>query len=506
MAIGVAYRPRNPETTVLYQVVAEQLETFLARQQERDRPVPRFVEKEFRAFLDCGILARGFLRLHCPDCGRDRLLPFSCKARVWCPSCGGRRMSDTAAHLVDRVFPIVPVRQWVLSLAFALRYRMAYERRLTSDVLNVFIRVLFGELRRRAQQLLGLGSSKCGAVTFVQRFGDALNSNVHFHSMVIDGVYAAGASGHPEFHQLPAPEENDVLHLTALVNERVRSLLERRGLGSEADPQQADPLSQDDPGIAALLASSVGSRIGVGRNAGHGVVRMGDQIDPDSMDAFQGPRCAMVSGFSVHANICVDEGRDRMRLERLLRYAARPALATDRLSVLSDGRLHYRLKRPWRDGTTTVVFERQDFIAKLAVLVPAPRAHLTRYHGVLGPAAAWRSLIVPAFNDNSGATEEKPQLAAERSTVSPAEPEPHTRSSVRDRNYTWAELMRRVFLVDALQCEHCGGRMKILAAIRPPTATVRILECLGLPSRAPPLPTTIARWTPSDRRSLDRAG
>ena len=116
--------------------------------------------------------------------------------------------------------------------------------------------------------------------------------------------------------------------------------------------------------MAALLASSVGRRIAVGRNAGHGVVRMGDQIDPDSMDAFEGPRCAMVSGFSVHANICV-EARDRLRLERLMRYAARPAVATQRVTVLPDGRLHYRLKRPWRDGTTAVVFERQDFIAKL---------------------------------------------------------------------------------------------------------------------------------------------
>ncbi len=62
---------------------------------------------------------------------------------------------------------------------------------------------LFGELRRRAERLLNLRSTQCGAVTFVQRFGDALNANVHFHSMVIDGVYAAGTSGRPEFHQLP---------------------------------------------------------------------------------------------------------------------------------------------------------------------------------------------------------------------------------------------------------------------------------------------------------------
>ncbi len=176
-------------------------------------------------------------------------------------------MVDTATHVVDRVFPIVPVRQWVLSLPFALRYRMAYDRSLTSDVLNVFIRALFGDLRRRAEQLLSLRSSQCGAVTFVQRFGDALNANVHFHSMVIDGVYAPGANGRPRFHQLPAPEDQEVLHLTALVNQRVRSLLVRRGLGTAAEPQQADPLAQDDPGIAALLASSVGSRIAVGSNA-----------------------------------------------------------------------------------------------------------------------------------------------------------------------------------------------------------------------------------------------
>ena len=399
-------------------------------------------------------------------------------------------MADTAAHLVDRVVPIVPVRQWVLSLPFALRYRMACDRRLTSDVLNVFIRALFGELRRHAKQLLGLGSSQCGAVTFVQRFGDALNANVHFHCMVLDGVYAAGASGRPEFHQLPAPEDPDILHLTALVNQRVRSLLERRGLGSEADPQQADPLSQDDPGMAALLASSIRRRVAVGRNAGHGVVRMGDQIDPDSLDAFQGSRCAMVSGFGVHANISV-EARDRRRLERLMRYAARPAVATDRLSELSDGRLHYRLKRPWRDRTTAVILERHDFIAKLAILVPAPRAHLTRYHGVFGPAAAWRSLIVSSGNDHSRETDLKSRPSSQTSSVPPAaEDESHTAPAVRDRNYTWAELMRRVFLLDVLECEHCGGRMKILAALCPPMATVRILECLGLPSRAPPLAPT----------------
>src|SRR2546425_3025823 len=136
------YIPRKPDETVVYGVVAEQLETFLARQQARERPVPRFVEREFRDYLTCGFAEHGFLRLHCDTCGHDRILPFSCKHRGWCPSCGGRRMADAAAHLVDRVLPRVPVRQWVLSLPFKLRYRMAYDAKLLADIFNIFLRAV----------------------------------------------------------------------------------------------------------------------------------------------------------------------------------------------------------------------------------------------------------------------------------------------------------------------------------------------------------------------------
>ena len=101
----------RPEDTVLYRVLAGGLETFLARAAQRDRPVPRFVARELRRFLEGGIPAHGFVRVHCDDCGRDRLVAFSCKGRGGCPSCGGSRMADTAAHLVDRVLPHVPVRQ-----------------------------------------------------------------------------------------------------------------------------------------------------------------------------------------------------------------------------------------------------------------------------------------------------------------------------------------------------------------------------------------------------------
>jgi hypothetical protein len=118
---------------------------------------------------------------------------------------------------VERVFPWVPVRQWVLSLPFKLRYRMAYDSKLLADILNIFVRAVFGELRRRARESLGFKQSKCGAVTFVQRFGSAVNLHVHFHAIVLDGVYAAGPDGRPEFHELPPPEDAEVLQVTTLI-------------------------------------------------------------------------------------------------------------------------------------------------------------------------------------------------------------------------------------------------------------------------------------------------
>jgi len=117
------YTPKRPAQGVLYQIVRDHLETFraaAARVYERDA-LPQFIEEEFRGFLRCGFLAGGFARFRCGRCGLDRLVPYSCKGRAVCPSCGGRRMAERAAHLVDDVFPVVSVRQWVLSLPHRLR-------------------------------------------------------------------------------------------------------------------------------------------------------------------------------------------------------------------------------------------------------------------------------------------------------------------------------------------------------------------------------------------------
>ena len=119
-------------------------------------------------------------------------------------------MADTAAQLVDRVLPEAPIRQWVLTLPYPLRYHCAYDSKLTSDVLRAFTRSLFSELRRRARNTWSERAEQCGAVTFIQRFGSALNLNVHFHTLALDGVYRYGLGQDKPPRFLPLPPPSDV--------------------------------------------------------------------------------------------------------------------------------------------------------------------------------------------------------------------------------------------------------------------------------------------------------
>jgi hypothetical protein len=125
---AVDHDRRRPEQTTLYRLVQQHAATFTffaETEAAAGADLPQFVKDEFDAFLECGILAHGFLRLRCGDCGHDKLVAFSCKRRGFCPSCGARRKAQTAAHLVDHVIPHAPVRQRVLlSLPISLRPRL----------------------------------------------------------------------------------------------------------------------------------------------------------------------------------------------------------------------------------------------------------------------------------------------------------------------------------------------------------------------------------------------
>jgi len=196
------------------------------------------------------------------------------------------------------------------------------------------------------------------------------------------------------------------------------------------------------------------------------VTRLGRRRRQPRPSFVPGTLCCAAEGFSLHANVLVPEDR-REQLEHLCRYVTRPPIATQRLSLAPDGRVVYGLKRHWRDGTSAVSFDPLTFIERLASLVPRPRCHLLTYHGILAPAAQWRDQVVPASRDSA----EHVPLAI------------HSAS----RRATWAELLQRVFAIDALTCPHCGGKRKLIALITQASIVRRILAHLRLPTEPPAL-------------------
>jgi ribosomal protein S27E len=95
------YQRHRPEQTLLYQIVEQHYPAFTAHLAERGRELPGYVQREFEDYLKCGRLEHGFLRVRCESCHVEHLVAFSCKRRGFCPSCGARRMAESAALLVD---------------------------------------------------------------------------------------------------------------------------------------------------------------------------------------------------------------------------------------------------------------------------------------------------------------------------------------------------------------------------------------------------------------------
>jgi hypothetical protein len=157
--------------------------------------------------------------------------------------------------------------------------------------------------------------------------------------------------------------------------------------------------------------------------------------------------------------------RRRDRLEHLVRYLVRPPLALDRLTESPGGQLLYHFRRPWSDGSTALLLDPRELLERLAALVPPPRRPLLADHGLLAPRAEWRSAIVP--------------------TPAPAD----TRAAEAGRSsrrWPWARLLHRVFAIEILVCERCGGPRRILGAVTEPHAVRRVLVALGLAAKPPP--------------------
>ena len=195
---------------------------------EQEKRVPFFVANEFEKFLKCGILSEGFVRMHCPTCNHNHVLAFSCKGRGICPSCGARRMIDTADHLVNHVFPNARIRQWVISFPFQLRYLMAYDAEKLNKILAIVIRAIKGFYRNKAKAK-GIKKAEFGAVAFIQRFG-SMNLNVHFHILFADGAFYKNENDRIIFEHSKKPSTDEIEQVNSLIKKRAMRYLKKKAL------------------------------------------------------------------------------------------------------------------------------------------------------------------------------------------------------------------------------------------------------------------------------------
>lgn len=252
-------------------------------------------------------------------------------------------------------------------------------------------------------------------------------------------------------------------------------ILERDEENSYLNLEEGD----EDP-MQQVLGCSVSYRIAIGPQQGRKVFTL--QTLPAVEDDDRFAQVAKESGFSLHAGVAA-QAWERLKLERLCRYISRPAVSEKRLSLTPSGNIRYQLKTPYNDGTTHVIFEPLDFIAKLAALVPKPRVNLTRFHGVFAPNSKYRSEVTPAKRGAGRAHQENEDKTPEQ----------------RHQTMTWAQRLKRVFNIDVSVCPKCGGNAKVIACIEDQQIIDKILTHLQAKGVLPPPPELL----PATRASPD---
>ena len=294
-------------------------------------------------------------------------------------------------------------------------------------------------------------------------------------------IRSSSEQGCLTFHALEPPSHQDVAQVAAWTHAGVLRVLHRHGRSLEGvvDETGGDSFHDDCPVLASCYAASANDLQLLGKAPGNKTTKLvGPTLarSPSPNDAV-----AEVGGVNIHAKVAVD-GRDRKRLERLCRYVARPPLAQDRLDVREDGRVRYRFKATWKDGTSAIVLDPLDFLARLCALVPPPRFLMLRYHGVLAPHAKVRSEVVPRA---TLAQEKEPEQLSlfEVRTHAALEPPPAPSPS----RHPWPWLLRRVFATDILTCPRCQGRMKLVTLATDKSDIDAVLRHTHRP-RAPPVP------------------
>lgn len=319
-------------------------------------------------------------------------------------------------------------------------------------------------LKKKAKQKGITGKLEYAVVTVIQRFGGSINVNPHLHMLWVDGLYDVKGDN-AIFHEL-TPTNDDIVRLVETLSQRILRSLKRKGYPAEEGAYQEE---LEDETFSDIQSASVQSLIAIGERRGKKVRKIGTAGFGNFEGAIlEGERCATHRGFSLHGNVSC-EAHEREKLEHMVRYIARPPVALDRLAMRTDGLITYRLKKKYRDGTEMLLFSPLELIEKLAAIVPKPRAHTTRYHGLFAPHSKNRKKIVLGK-----------AITLEKNVSDAAED-----SDSGERRMTWARLLNRVFKIDVTKCLYCRGEVKVVGAILERAAIEKILNHLGLPADVP---------------------
>ena len=386
-------------------------------------------------------------------------------------------------------------------------------------MLGGYLKCVFAWQRHRGR-VAGIEDGQTGAITFVQKFGGALNANCHFHSITPDGLYVLTSAGDLCFVPLEPPSGEDVARLGRRVFRRLTKIATR--YLAQREDEHTDP---DDERATLLHALSVALRPPVRPQR---ALPLGGPEQSEHLP-LQQELCTAAGGFSLHVARTV-EPNDREGLEGLCRYGLRAPFSARRLSVLPNGKVRYELARPWPtpSGVTELIMEPLQLLKRLAVLLPAPYQNLTRYHGIFANRSRFRPLVplppeatangsqdddtdtsahrcapnkldetqpgqqidLPLgevgaglnSSDGSAATDRHPADESGAMDVAMSDP-----PAVRPRRLPWASLLMRSLGVSGLECPRCQSQMVLLALITAPRVVAKILVHLRIPSTPPPL-------------------
>ena len=242
----------------------------------------------------------------------------------------------TAAHLVENVIPLVPIRQWVISFPLRIRHYL-----LEHDTLQAVLEIVVEEVRKKVIACAPeIPNAQIGAVSFIQNFGSTLNVHPHFHLIVPDGVFCEEGE-ELEFHESIITQE-DIKDVQKQIQARVLRYYKKRGWFS-------------NEAIEKMLSYEN-------------------------------------TGFSLDASVKIHSW-DRDGLERLIRYCARPCFVSENLRWNGPW-LVYRFSKPTYKGQRFIQLEPVDFLDKIAAFIPLPHRHRRHYHGVFAPKSPLRKKVV----------------------------------------------------------------------------------------------------------------